>query len=113
MSAMQTGRTFARSKQARHIRHLAVGIDTHPTHHVMSGWSNLHWLLRDIDIRQLLELVIHAREFSFDVLCTVRQAAFDPGDVEKNAAVRSSTPFANFTHYRARNVIDSQQLRLT
>src|SRR5438270_11285655 len=102
---MQTGRTFARSKQARHIRHLAVGIDTNPTHPVMSGWSNLHWLLRDIDIRQLLEVVIHAREFSFDVLGTIREAVFDPGDVEKHAAVRTSAPFANFTHDRARIVI--------
>src|SRR5438105_9019290 len=100
---MQTGRTFARSKQARHIRHLAVGIDTNPTHHVMSGWSNLHWLLRDIDIRQLLELVIHAREVSFDVLGTIRQAVFDPGDVQKDAAVRTSRPFANFTPDQTRN----------
>src|ERR1700719_4165899 len=108
---MQTCGALARREQAGHIRHLAVSIDSNPAHHVMGGWSNFHRLFSDIDIGELLELVIHAGQLSLDVLSTVREAVLDPGDIEKNAAVRASPPFANFTHYRARNVIASEQFR--
>ena len=57
-------------------------------HDVMRSRPNFHRLFRDIDIRQLFELVIHARQFLLDVLGRVRDFLFDPGDVEIDPAMR-------------------------
>ena len=58
-------------------------------HDVMRSRPNFHRLLGDIDIGELFELVIHARQFLFDVLGRVRDFFLDPRDVEKDAAVRT------------------------
>ena len=77
-------------------------------HHVVRRRSDFHRFLGNIDIRELFELVIHARQLSFDVLSRVRKPGFDPGDVEKHAAVRTPPPFLDLAHDAARNVIASQ-----
>ena len=56
-------------------RHLRVGVDAHAAHHVVRGRADLHRLLRDVDVGQLLELVVHARQLALDVLGGVRAAA--------------------------------------
>ncbi len=110
---MQTGGAFAGREQTRHVGHLRIGVHAHSAHHVMRCRTNLHGFGGDIDIRELLELVIHAGQLSLDVLRCVRQTVLDPGDIEKNAAVRSSPPFANLPHNAARHVIAGKQFRRT
>ena len=55
----------------------------HAAHHVVAGRPDLHRLGRDVDVRELLELVVHRRQPASDEL---RVAA--RGDVEEDAAVR-------------------------
>jgi len=59
----------------------------------------------------LRKLVIHARQLLADDRFGVRQPALDPGDVEKDAAVRAPPPLANFAHDAARDVVAGQELR--
>src|SRR5438045_737089 len=73
--------------------------------------SNLHRLSRNVDVRELLELVIHARKFFSDVFRRIRDFRFDPGDVEKNSTVRAATPLTYFPHDASRDVIARQELR--
>ena len=65
--------------------------------------------LRDVDIRQLLELVVHAGKLLLDVFGGVRNSFLDPGDVEEYAAVRAPASFAHFSPDAARHVIARQQ----
>src|SRR5689334_15360154 len=108
---MQTRSAFPGRKQTWDIGHLAVRIHPNSTHHVVRGWAYFHRLFRDIDICELLELVIHARELFLDVLSPIRQPALDPGDVQKNASVRATAIFTYFLHDAARDVIAGEQLR--
>ena len=71
----------------------------------MRCWADLHWLLRDVDVGELLELVIHARQFALNVLGRVRQLLFDPGNVEVNAAMRASPALLDLTHDTPRDMI--------
>src|SRR6185437_11833133 len=111
--AMQTCRALARREEARNIGHLGIAIDAHAAHHVVSGGADLHRLLRDVDVAELFELVIHARQFTFYVLFGVRKFFLDPRDVEKHAAVRAAAPFAHFAHDAAGHVIAGEKLRRT
>ena len=58
----------------------------------MCGRPDFHRFLCDIDVGQLFELVIHARQFAFDVFCRVWDFRFDPGDIEKHAAMGLPLP---------------------
>ncbi len=64
----------------------------------MRGGADLHGLLRDVDIGELLELVIHAGQLLLDVLGRVGQLFLDPGDVQEHAAVRAAAPFLHLAH---------------
>ena len=110
---MQPGTHFACRKQAWHRRHLRVAIYPHSTHHVVRSWSDFHRLLRNIDVGELFELVIHARKLLFDVLFRVREPRANPGNVEEDAAVRTAPALAHLLHDRACDVIASQQLGRT
>jgi len=46
------------------------------------GRTDFHRGLGDVEIGELLELVIHARQLALDVLGAVRELRLDPGDVE-------------------------------
>ena len=70
--------------------------------------SHLHRLLRDIDVGQLFELVIHARQLALNVIGGVWKFLLDPRDVEINAAVRTSPSLFDFAHDAARDVIACQ-----
>ena len=74
---------------------------------------DFHRLLRDVDVAERFELVIHARQLALDVLLRVRKFLFDPGDIEINAAVRSPPPFLDLAHDAARDVIAREQFRRT
>ena len=43
-------------------RLLRVGVDAHAAHEVVERGADFHRLLRDVDLGQLLELVVHARQ---------------------------------------------------
>ena len=77
-------------------------------HDVMRCRSHFHRLLRDIDIGQLLELVIHARQLALDVIGGVWKFLFDPRNVEVNAAMRTSPALFDFAYDAARDVIPGQ-----
>ena len=51
-----------------------VGIDLDPAHHVVAGRADLHRLLGDVDVGQLLELVVHRRQLAHDLLGGRREA---------------------------------------
>ena len=104
------GGALAGGEQARHARHLRVGIHAHAAHHVMGRRADLHRLLRDVDVRQLLELVVHARQLALDVLLGVRQPLLDPRDVEEHAAVRAAAALLDLAVDAARDVVARQQL---
>ena len=70
--------------------------------------TDLHRFLRDINVGELFELMIHAREFLFDVVLRVRHLFLDPGDIEKDAAMRAPPPCLDFTHDATRDVITGQ-----
>ena len=57
--------------------------------------------------------MVHAGQLLLDVLGRVRQLLFDPGDIQKNAAVRAAAAFPHFAHDAARHVIARQQLGRT
>jgi hypothetical protein len=54
----------------------------------MSCRPHFHRPLRDVHVAERLELVIHARQLASDMLLGIREFFVDPGDVEKDAAVR-------------------------
>ena len=62
------GRALAGGEQPRHRRHLRVAVDLHAAHHVVRRRADLHRLGGDVDVGQLLELVVHARQLLLDVL---------------------------------------------
>src|SRR5213078_1562776 len=68
--------------QAGHGGGCRVGLDPHPSHEVVAGGADLHGLGRDVDVRQLLELVVHRGQAPLDVVGV--PAA---GDVQEHAAV--------------------------
>ena len=64
-------------------RRAGVRVHLDPAHHVVLGRADLHRLLGDVDVGQLLELVVHGRQLAQDLL------GREPGrDVEEHAAVR-------------------------
>ena len=83
------------------------------THDVVGRRADLHRLAGNIDVRQLFELVIHARQLALDVFGRVRELLLDPGNIEIDAAVRAAAPFLDLAHDAARHVIAGEQFRRT
>ena len=71
--------------------------------------ADFHRLLRDIEVGELLELVIHARQLAFDVLGGVRDLFLDPRDVEEHAAVRAAAAGLDLALDAARHVVAREQ----
>src|SRR5262249_690987 len=67
----------------------------------------------DVDAAQLLELVVHARQFAPDVLRGVSDLLLDPRDVQVDAAVWAAATGADFPHDAAGDVVARQQFRRT
>src|SRR6185437_4798638 len=79
-------------------------------HEVVRGGADLHRLLGDVEIGQLLELVVHAGQLLLDVLGGVRDLLLDPGDVEEDAAVRAAAAGAHLAPDAAGDVVAGQEL---
>ena len=77
-------------------------------HGVMCGRPDFHRLLSDIDIGQLFELMIHARQFSLYIVGRIRQLLLDPGNVQVNATVRTPPSLFDFANNAARDMIARQ-----
>ena len=73
--------------------------------------SDLHRLLRDVQIRQLLELMIHARQLLFNMLLAIFKLLLNPRDVKKRPAVRTAAPLADLLQNASCHMITRQQLR--
>ena len=56
------------------LRHLRLRIDLHTAHHVVRSRAHFHRFFRDVDVTELLELVIHARQLALNVIRRVRQS---------------------------------------
>ena len=113
VGAVDARRALARREQSRDVRHLRVGVHADPAHDVVRRRADFHRLLRDVEVGQLLELVIHARELPLDVLLGVRQLLLDPRDVEEHAAVRRAAARLDLAVDAARDVVAREQLRRT
>ena len=83
VGAVHAAGYFAGRVETGHRRLLRLGVHLDPAHHVMRRRADFHRVLGDIDVRQLFELVIHARQFFLDEIGTLLR-----GDVEDDAAVR-------------------------
>ncbi len=92
--------------QTGHRRFLRLIVHAHAAHHVVARRPDFHRRRRDIHIRQLLELVVHAGQLLLDVLGRAPR-----GDIEKHAAVRRAAAFANLAANRPGHHVARQQLR--
>ena len=87
IGAVHAARHLARREEAGHRGRLRVGVDPDAAHDVVAGRPDLHRLLRDVDVRQLLELVVHRGQALSDVVGGPARV-----DVEEDAAVRAAPP---------------------
>ncbi len=110
---MQAGGAFARGKQSRDRSHLGIAIHLNAAHDVVRGGPDFHRLLRDVEVGQLLELVIHAGQLFLDVLDRAGNLFLDPGDVEEHAAMRAPAAGLHFAVDAAGHVIAREQFRRT
>ena len=108
---MESGGGFSGGEEAGHGGHLRVAIDADATHHVVGRGSDFHRLLRDVEVGELLELVIHAGQLALDVFFGFGQALFYPRDVEIDAAVGCAASGFDFAIDAAGNVVASKELR--
>ena len=111
--AMQSRRRFSRREKPGHGGHLRIAIDADSAHHVMRRGTHFHRLFRDVQIGELLELVIHAGQLALDVLRCFRHALLDPGNIEKDTAVRRASACLDFAIDAPRNVIAGEQFGRT
>src|SRR6058998_2970357 len=72
----------------------------------MHGGADFHLRRRNVDIRKLLELVVHARQTPPDV---VRRAP--PSDIQVDAAMRTAPARLDLSVDRPRDLITRQQVR--
>src|SRR5262245_37026510 len=105
---MQTGRALACCEQARRIGHLTIAVHSDAAHHVVRRRTDFHGLLRDVDVAELLELMIHAGKLLLDVLGAVWKPLFDPGDIEENTAMRAAAALSDFAADAPRDVVARQ-----
>ena len=78
IGAVDARRTFTAGEEAGDLRHLRIAIDADAAHDVVRRRADFHRLLGDVDVAQLLELVVHARQLLLDVLGRVETRFFDP-----------------------------------
>ncbi len=103
---VQTARAFAGREQAGHGGRLGVRIDLDATHDVVTGRADLHGFLRNVHIRQLLELVVHGRQPLDDLIGGQAR-----GDIQVHAAVRRPAPGLHFLIDGAGDFVTGQQIR--
>src|SRR2546430_6732590 len=107
--SMKATAALAGSEQAGHRRHLRLWMNADAAHDVVHRWPNFHRSCRNVDIGELLELVVHTRQLLLNVFRRVWDFFFDPGDVEKYTAMRTSPAFLDLAHDAAGDVVSCQQ----
>ena len=86
VGAVHAARHLAGREQARHPDgRRGVRVDVDAAHHVVAGRADLHRLRGDVDVRQLLELVVHRRQPPGDLL-----GRHPGGHVQEDPAVRGA-----------------------
>ena len=75
IGAMQARGHFAGREQTGQRGHLRIAIHADAAHHVVRGGADFHRLLRDVDVGELLELVVHAGQLALDVLGAISECA--------------------------------------
>ncbi len=100
---------LARGEEAGHVRHLGIRIHPDAAHDVVGGGAHFHGDLRDVDVGELLELVVHGRKFSFDVLDRIGEMFPDPADIEEHSAVGRAAARFDLAHDAARHVVAGQE----
>jgi len=58
----------------------------------MRGGADFHRLFGNVDIGELLKLMVHTGQLALDMFGGIWHALFNPGDVEKDAAVSVPRP---------------------
>ena len=108
---MQSCAALAGGEEPWDVGHLRIRIDAHTAHHVVRGWPDFHRFLRDVNVRQLLELMVHAGKFPFDVFRGIGNPFLNPRNVQEHASVGAATPFLHFSSDAAGHVIACKQFR--
>src|SRR5437867_12638697 len=108
---MESTTAFTSSEQAGNSRHLSLRMNTDAAHDVVHRRSNLHRSCGDVDIGELLELMVHARQLFLDVCRSVRDFFFNPGDVEEYTSVWRSRSWLDFSHGETCDMIECQKFR--
>ena len=104
---------FAGGEEARQRRHLRVAVDANPAHRVVRRRPDFHRRPRDVEVGELLELVVHARQLLLMCSAAFGSLLLDPGDVEEHAAVRAAAAGLDFAVDAARDVVAREQLGRT
>src|SRR5207249_2181643 len=110
---MKAGSALTRRDESWHGGRLRFRINAHAPHDVVRRWANLHGGRRDIQVRELLELVVHARQLSLNVLRCIWKFFFDPGNIEKYAAMWTAASRLHLAHDATRDVVTGKQFRRT
>jgi hypothetical protein len=97
--AVHAAGDLPRGEEARHRRGARLRVDPDATHDVVGRRPDLHRALRDVDVGELLELVVHRWQLAADVLG--RQVA----DVEVDAAVGRAAALLDLRVDRPRDVV--------
>jgi len=93
-----------REKPGHGGRLLRLGVHAHAAHHVVARRADFHRRRRDIDVRQLLELVVHAGQLLLDVIGRAARR-----DIEENTAVWTTTSLANLSANGPRHDVAREQ----
>ncbi|GAA3047029.1 hypothetical protein GCM10020000_28850 [Streptomyces olivoverticillatus] len=82
-----------------------VRVDLDAAHHVVAGGAHLHGLGGDVDVRELLELVVHRGQLAPDLL-----GGHPGGDVQEHPAVRGAAPGLDLGVDGAGHLVAREQL---
>ena len=102
---VHAGRHLARGIQARHRRGGSVRVDADASHDVVKRRTDLHRLLCNVDVGELLELVVHRRQPAADVVGGPARR-----DVEEHTAVLGPASRLHFCIDRARDLVAREQV---
>ncbi len=104
ISAVKSGGSFARREKAGHSGFRGFRIHANAAHHVMAGRADFHRSLRNVDVREFLELVIHTGKFFLHVL-----GGF-VGNIQICAAMFGAASFLDFRIDGAGNDVARREL---
>ena len=101
---VQSGGTLAGGEESGDAGHLGDAVDADTTHVVVQGGSDFHRLGGDVDLRQLLELVVHGRQLA------LHEIGIAVADIQVCTAMLGATAALDLTHDGAGDDVAGQQL---